>query len=166
METLELVVVPSGTLPKLTLLGVACSDPALAFAFVPVICPPKQPLSAKDAQPENKIKMVERKHEWPRSRPAVQARERDPRQFRCDAPSLAARAFAIAPSNVTQEKMSRNCITEEDLYDEDFLSAAPYPLATYRSLLLACKFIWLPRLRMISAVGHSILVPPQVYLCD
>jgi hypothetical protein len=58
--------------------------------------------------------MEERKNEWSRS--ATHTRGRVPWQFRCDAPSQAARAFAIASSNVTQEKMSRNCITEEDLY--------------------------------------------------
>jgi hypothetical protein len=119
------VVVPSGTLPKLTLLGEAWSDPALAFS--PTIWPPKQPLIVKGAQQENKIKTHERKNE--RSRPwlATHTRVCVPRQFSRGELSRAARAVAIASSNVTQEKMSRSniTITLEDLNCSYFFVHSP-----------------------------------------
>jgi hypothetical protein len=133
-ETLALVVVPSGTLPKLTLVGEAWSDPALAFAFVPIICPPTHPLSRKGTQQANKTKLYETKNERSPPGPATRTGECVPRRLCRGAPSQSARAVAIASSNVTQEKMSRNSITGEDPYCLYFLSAALYPLVTYRSL--------------------------------
>jgi hypothetical protein len=52
--TFVVAVAPVATPPKLTEFGDTCRGPA--FAFAPIICPPKQPHNASVRQQANKIK--------------------------------------------------------------------------------------------------------------